>query len=63
MDKIVKIWCFALLVAGVVPEAGAQKIMEEKVTVSNLAVSRADSVLFVAMDVDVSGWMSRPTGR
>lgn len=55
MDKIMKIWCSVLLLAGIVPEAGAQKIMEERVTVSNLAVSRADSVLFVAMDVDVSG--------
>lgn len=50
-----KIWCIALLLAGIVPEAGAQKIMEERVKVSNLAVSRADSVLFVSMDVDVSG--------
>lgn len=55
MNRMMKMFCFALLLAGIVPEAGAQKIMEERVTVSNLAVSRADSVLFVAMDVDVSG--------
>lgn len=50
-----KVLCFGMLLAGIVPEAGAQKIMDERVTVSNLEVSRTDSTLFVAMDVDVSG--------
>ena len=54
VKKIMKILCGSLLLLLSIMEAEAQTIMNGKVTVSNLAVSRTEDKLFVSMDIDVS---------
>lgn len=45
VNKIMKILCSGLLLLFCIIEAGAQTIMNGKVTVSNLAVSRTEDKL------------------
>lgn len=51
--SIANILCFAMLLCGV-PSAVAQTIMDGRVTMRDVAVSRNNDKLFVSMDIDVS---------
>ena len=53
-NNISKILFFGLSFLLAEQPTKAQPILDGRVTVSNLAVSRADEKLFVAMDIDVS---------
>ncbi len=52
--SIAKILCFVLLPMCHMPAAVAQTLMDGRVTMRDVAVSRNDDKLFVSMDIDVS---------
>ncbi|GAY27316.1 MULTISPECIES: DUF3868 domain-containing protein [unclassified Prevotella] len=51
---IARIYCVCLLLAACLADAGAQAILDERVRISDLSVSRSDGKLFVAMSIDVT---------